>query len=123
MTQSVEIHDNLTFPQALELLSQSHIALNPRFGWWGFPIKLLNYMETSRPIVSCRGSAQGLHHLQNAWVAENGDCAHFAEGIIELIKNTGLAKDLGSAAHRTVREHYAWNNIVTDLEQAYQKVL
>lgn len=123
MTQSVETHDNLTFPQALELLSRSHVALNPRFGWWGFPIKLLNYMETSRPIVSCRGSAQGLHHLQNAWVAENGDCAHFAEGVIELIKNPGLAKDLGSAAHRTVREHYAWNNIVTDLEQAYQKVL
>ena len=63
---------------------RSHVAVNPRFGWWGFPIKLLNYMETARAIVSCRGSAHGLCHLKNAWISDNGDLEHFAQGIIEL---------------------------------------
>jgi glycosyltransferase involved in cell wall biosynthesis len=119
----IEIMDHLTFPQSLELLLRSQVAVNPRFGWWGFPIKLLNYMETARAIVSCRGSAHGLSHLKNAWIAENGNLEFFAQGIIELFLNPDLAANLGSSARHTVQCDFSWAQAVPRLEEAYERVI
>jgi glycosyltransferase involved in cell wall biosynthesis len=123
LADHVEVRDKLNFQESLDLLMRSHVAVNPRFGWWGFPIKLLNYMETGRAIVSCRGSAHGLRHLENAWIVENGDGDNFARGIIELFNNPDLATTLGLAAHETVREDYAWERVVPQLEQSYERAL
>ena len=123
LSTQVKVKDHLTFSESLELLMRCPVAVNPRFGWWGFPIKLLNYMETNRAIVSCRGSAHGLHHLQNAWVVENGNLEQFATGIIELFKNPGLAKSLGIEAQNIVRSEFSWQGIVPQLENVYEKVL
>jgi glycosyltransferase involved in cell wall biosynthesis len=123
LSSHVEVKDQLTFPESLELLMRCPVAVNPRFGWWGFPIKLLNYMETNRAIVSCCGSAHGLQHLQNAWVVDNGDLEHFATGIIELFKNLSLAKNLGITAQHTVRKDYSWQNVIPHLEKTYERVL
>ena len=123
LASHIQIRDNLTFSQSLELLLCSHVAVNPRFGWWGFPIKLLNYMATARPIVSCRGSAHGLCHLNNAWISANGDLNHFAQGIIEIFLNPGLARSLGTAARQTVQEDFSWEQAVPRLEGAYDRVI
>jgi len=123
MPSRIDIMDRLTFSHSLEFLLRSQVAVNPRFGWWGFPIKLLNYMETGRAIVSCRGSAQGLRHLENAWIADNGDLEHFAEGIIELLSNPGLALQLGAAARNTAEDEFSWSQMVPRMEEAYERVI
>jgi len=123
LSAHMDVKDHLTFSQSLELLLRSKVAVNPRFGWWGFPIKLLNYMMTGRAIVSCRGSAQGLRHLENAWIADNGDLEHFAEGIIELLSNPGLALQLGAAARKTAEDEFSWARMVPHLEEAYERVI
>ncbi|KPL07183.1 hypothetical protein AMJ86_05400 [bacterium SM23_57] len=123
LSSHINVIDNITFSDSLELLRRSSVAVNPRFGWWGFPIKSLNYMETARAIVSCRGSAHGLEHMKNAWVVDNRDLEHFAEAVIELFKNPGLAHELGSAARQTVRDQFSWQQNVTRIEDAYERVL
>ena len=80
-------------------------------------------MATARPIVSCRGSAHGLCHLNNAWISANGDLNHFAQGIIEIFLNPGLARSLGTAARQTVQEDFSWEQAVPRLEGAYDRVI
>jgi glycosyltransferase involved in cell wall biosynthesis len=123
LSSHIDVEDHLTFSQSLELLLRSQVAVNPRFGWWGFPIKLLNYMETARAIVSSRGSAHGLCHLKNAWISDNGDLEYFAQGIIELFLNPGLARSLGSSARQTVQSDFSWAQAVPRLEEAYERVI
>ncbi|MGH6942927.1 MAG: glycosyltransferase family 4 protein [Geminicoccaceae bacterium] len=105
------------------LLASADVAVNPRGQCAGMPVKLLNYMAASRPVVSFVGSAPGLEHRRTGWLVENGDIAAFARGIVTLLDDHQLAADLGRGARRYVEAHHGWPAAAKQIDEVYRKVL
>jgi glycosyltransferase involved in cell wall biosynthesis len=89
----------LTFGAAVTLLARRAAG--------GFPIKLLNYMEASRPIVARASVADTLVHQRSAWiVADDAPPAAWVAAVRALLADPVGAARLGAEARRTLeREH------------------
>jgi glycosyltransferase involved in cell wall biosynthesis len=83
------------------------VACRRRVG--GFPIKLLNYMETGRPILAFDGLAPGLRHGESAWLVDEARGAGgLADGLVQLAADPALARRLGEGARRRLETHHPW---------------
>jgi glycosyltransferase involved in cell wall biosynthesis len=105
-----------------DLLAAADVALNPRVDCDGIPVKLLNYMAAGRPIVSFAGSAPGLTHRDNAWLAEDGDIEGFADGVLRLLDEPELAEALGAGARRFVELNHSWGRSAELIEAVYARL-
>ncbi len=100
------------FNEMRRLLYGALCLVAPRRRVGGFPIKLLNYMETGRPIVAFDGRAPGLRHDESAWLVDEARGAHgLAQGLARLEADPAQAKRLGSAARRRLETHHPWPGV------------
>jgi len=106
-----------------DYLVLADVAVAPRPASAGHPIKILNYMATSRPIVAAVGGAKGLQHLQNGFVCRDEDIDHMAEGLSTLLRDRKLAERLGEAGLQTVREEYDWRTQCQKIENIYFRII
>ena len=111
-----------SWAEMAHLLAAADVVVSPRQVCWGFPIKVLNYMAAGRPIVAAAGSAQGLRHMETAWIVDNGQATSFAHAILTLLQDHELATRLGQAARLDVEYHYTWSACVTAIEAVYTQV-
>jgi 1,2-diacylglycerol 3-alpha-glucosyltransferase len=95
----VEGHELMDLPNYLAMAS---VAVISRPEMPGHPIKLLNYMAASKPIVCSAGAAKGVRHLHDAFLTRDHDYHHLAEGIITLLGDRKLAERLAKNARETV---------------------
>jgi glycosyltransferase involved in cell wall biosynthesis len=97
-------------PQEARALSFAcAVAVLPRRRPGGFPVKLLNYMEAARPIVACRGIADGLEHDRSAWLLErDASPAELARALRTLAADPERGARLGRAARARLEAHHAW---------------
>ncbi len=85
------------------------VAVHPRRAPGGFPVKLLNYMEASRPIVARAGVADGFEHERNAVLLAPGDGPEALAGALRrLAAEPERAARLGRGARRLLEERHAW---------------
>ncbi len=78
----------------------------------GFPIKLLNYMETARPIVAIERVAPGLRHRESAWLLDTSATGReWAQSLIDLRKDEALADALGRGARQVLEERHDWKQL------------
>jgi 1,2-diacylglycerol 3-alpha-glucosyltransferase len=114
---------NRPFEEMPLFLASADVAVIPRPDCPGFPVKLLNYMAAGKAIVVFKGSAKGLRHMYNGYLAEDHDWEMFGRGIMTLIKDPGLARALGENARRSVREAFDWNSLVKGISVVYDGIL
>ncbi|HET8649864.1 MAG TPA: glycosyltransferase family 4 protein [Gemmatimonadales bacterium] len=110
------------FENVPALLAESDIAVNPRPGCDGIPLKLLNYMAAARPVVSFEGSAPGVEHGQTGWLVPRGDASAFALGILTLLAAPDQAREIGRQARRYVEEHHSWDAVAERTERVYREL-
>lgn len=78
----------------------------------GFPIKLLNYMETGRPIVARRRIAPGLENGVTAvLLPESAGATDFERAIRRLRDEPTRATALGTAAREHLLARHAWRDL------------
>ncbi len=106
-----------------EHLAEADILLNPRWGGDGYPLKLLNYMAAGKAIVSFRGTAHDLKHMETGWVVEKPDPVEFANGIQYLIEHPELRQKLGQNARKYVETHFTWRSRGQTLTNLYANIL
>lgn len=111
------------FENVPALLAGSDIAVNPRSGCDGIPLKLLNYMAASRPVVSFEGSAPGVEHGQTGWLVPRGDASAFALGILTLLSAPERAREIGRQARRYVEAHHSWDAVAERTEAVYRELV
>jgi glycosyltransferase involved in cell wall biosynthesis len=104
------------------LLANADIALNPRTDCDGIPVKLLNYMAAARPAVSFAGSAPGVTHKLDGWLAVNGDVRDFAAGVVALLQEPARAEAIGRAARDYVERNCSWPNGAERCEQIFKSL-
>lgn len=110
------------FVSAQRRLAAASVLVCPRVSWSGYPIKLLNYRATGRPIVAARGSAKELRHEQTALIIADGDPVALAAALARLYAEPQLAHDLGRAARREAEEWAERGGFASQLEEIYSKI-
>ncbi|MBI4635611.1 MAG: glycosyltransferase family 4 protein [Candidatus Rokubacteria bacterium] len=129
LTRQAGVEDRLVIEQAMTLeelptlIAAADVTVVPRPSCPGFPVKLLNYMAARKPIVAFRGSAKGLGHLEQAFLAEDHDWEGLAAGITTLLKDRSLAARLGAQAHAAIIGTFDWPSLAAKTESVYAKLL
>ncbi len=128
LIESLHIRDKLLLEKGnyFDLPSQLRsgaIALHPRVGSNGMPIKLLNYMATGRAIVSFEGFAEVLQNEITGLVVPKNDIEAFSHAILRLLDSPDLVKKLGAAAQLTTQQFFVWEKSVNLLESIYLSLL
>ncbi|MGH7717464.1 MAG: glycosyltransferase family 4 protein [Gemmatimonadaceae bacterium] len=111
------------FGEVPALLARSEVALNPRTSCIGVPMKLLNYMAASKPVVSFSGAAYPLEHGSTGWVVENENVEAFAQAICLMLDDRALARQLGENARRAVATRFTWEAAAAETEAIYGRLL
>jgi glycosyltransferase involved in cell wall biosynthesis len=112
-----------TFDELPALLMSADVAANPRPDGDGVPVKMLNYMAAGRAVVSFAGSAPGVVHRENGWLAARGDVAEFADGLAALLEDPALAREIGQRARQHVLDHCRWSLVAERCEAIYRSLL
>jgi glycosyltransferase involved in cell wall biosynthesis len=126
LARELEIRDRIEivaappFPELPRLLAGADIAVNPRVDCDGVPVKLLNYMAASLPVVSFDSSAPGVVHGSTGWLAESGNIKAFADGIAALLDDRARAVGIGRAAREYVVKHCSWSVAAERCEELYR---
>lgn len=120
---SIDILPSPSFAELPGLIASAHVAVNPRVDCDGVPVKLLNYMASGRAVVSFAGSAPGVTHLTDGWLARSGDDAALAEGIVALLQNADLRTRMGTAARAYVQANSRWASVAERSEAVYRRLL
>jgi 1,2-diacylglycerol 3-alpha-glucosyltransferase len=115
----VEGHALMELPNYLAMAS---VAVISRPDVPGHPIKLLNYMAASRPIVSSAGAAKGVQHMHDAYLVPDHEPKELAEGIIRLLRDRDLASRLGCNARVTVAEQFDWRTLCVPVGAMYESL-
>ena len=87
------------------------------------PLKIVEYMACGKPVVASDvGEVKGM--LGNAGIlVPPGDSRELANGIIKLLKDEKLRKELGEKARKRAEELFNWSKTVDNLMSAYHLAL
>lgn len=121
--EAIDILPSPSFADLPRLLASAHVAVNPRVDCDGVPVKLLNYMASGRAVVSFGGSAPGVTHLKDGWLAQSGDAAAMAEGIVTLLRDAELRQRMGVAARAYVGANSRWASVAERSEKVYRQLM
>ena len=102
--------------------SVADVLVCPRSSWSGFPIKLLNYMATGRPIIAAAGSAKGIVDGETGLVFDNGDAGGLASALRRLWKDSDLRQHLGANARAEVVDRHDRGRISSEIEAIHAKL-
>jgi len=89
-----------------DFLHACDIAVVPRPGASGFPIKLLNYMAAKRPCILFASSASRLVHGRDAYLVAEDTSDALAEAIMHVLKDDELRETLSQGGFDFVRRHH-----------------
>jgi glycosyltransferase involved in cell wall biosynthesis len=89
------------------------------------PNTLLEAMSCGVPPVAFAsgGIPELVQHGVNGLLAETGNVVQLANALMQLLEDSVYRRQLGEAAARTVREHFAMESQVKTYAALYQEVL
>ncbi|NIQ14115.1 MAG: glycosyltransferase, partial [Candidatus Dadabacteria bacterium] len=116
LENNVDFVLNKSLEEVPHFISAADVAVVSRPDCPGFPVKLLNYMAASKPIVLFEGTSKGLEHLKNVFIVEDHDWKGMGHGIITLLNDPGLAERMAQNVKRWVKENYEWEGLIERIE-------
>ena len=104
-------------------LAAADILLSPRIAGTNTPLKLLDYLKASRPIVACDNPANRLiiNEQHARLVAPHSEA--FAAGILELAADPNLRKTLGNNGQHLYKQTFTYAQYKARLATVYQNIL
>jgi glycosyltransferase involved in cell wall biosynthesis len=84
--------------------------------------KLTDLLAAGLPVVAdaVGQNTQYIVDGESGLLMPPGDNAAFADGVVRLLADPGLRAKFGRAAARRMREHFAWHDLIREVERAYQ---
>jgi len=104
-------------------LAAADVAVVPRPDSPGIPTKLLNYMAAGNAIVSFKQSATILQHLETAFLVDSVTAGDFAKGILTVLDDPLLARQLRANVKSFVMGRFDWPSIAAKLEGIYGSLI
>ena len=129
MAEHLGIADRTIFLNSVPLneladyLAVADVTVVPRPECPGHPVKLLNYMAAGKAVVSFRGGAKGLHHMNNGYLVEDHDYQALGRGISFLLAQDDIRAILGAHAKQTITGNFDWETLARGIEAIYYAML
>jgi glycosyltransferase involved in cell wall biosynthesis len=77
----------------------------------GTRVKILEALAMARPVVSTSLGAEGLDLVHGDSVLFADDAARFATHVLDVLRDSRVAAQLGATGRAHVVEHFDWNRI------------
>jgi 1,2-diacylglycerol 3-alpha-glucosyltransferase len=119
----VDVFLEVPFPEVPLFLAMADVTVVSRPACPGFPVKLLNYMAASKPIVVFQGSAKGLRDHENAIVVPDHDWEGIGRGILAILRDGELGDRLARNGHAWARDNYSWPVLAGRIESLYYELV
>jgi len=101
-------------------LRQARLVVVPLRIGGGTRLKILEAWALGKPVVSTTIGAEGLPIQDGTNIALADSAEAFAQRVIELLKDTPAAGQLGIAGRRVVEEVFGWDRVARTLIDAYE---
>ena len=111
-----------TYVDTRLVVAAADLLLLPRPVRSGYPVKLLNYLGSGRPVVSAGCGGKVLVHDKDGLLFADGDSLAMAFCIERLEKESGLAERLAAAARDRFERELTWKNGTPALETVYRRM-
>jgi glycosyltransferase involved in cell wall biosynthesis len=100
-------------------LAQTAVFIVPLHAGGGMRVKILDAWSWGLPVVSTTIGAEGIHvqHGENALLVDTAPA--FAQAVIQVLKDPGLAGQLGHSGRQTVVERYDWRVVYSAWDDIY----
>ena len=112
----------IDYKTAPEYLNLGDIAVGPKLGLTEADGKIYNYMACGLPIVASDTPVHREILDDTALYVKPADGAALAEGLLRLLNDQALAKELGTRARQRVVEKFTWDNVAERLVSCYNKI-
>jgi glycosyltransferase involved in cell wall biosynthesis len=86
----------------------------------GTRLKIVEGMAMGKAIVSTTLGAEGIDVSHGRDIVIANDTSTFADSVLRLLNEPGVAAELGAAARRLAVERYAWSSAAAKLEELYR---
>jgi glycosyltransferase involved in cell wall biosynthesis len=111
------------FAEIPRLLAGADVAVNPRIDCDGIPVKLLNYMAASKPVVSFVGSAPWAKPSTSPSLTSQPVSWWRSPGALTLLEDREMAGRLGRNARDFVEAEHSWSRSAELCEEIYYRLL
>jgi Glycosyltransferase len=93
--------------------------------WEGLPLVVLEYMASSKPVISTNvsGLSEAIHDNINGFLVSPEDHEMLAQRINLLLDNKNLALEMGTNGCSIVREKFTEESMIRRIEALYTEVL
>jgi len=128
MSEQLGILDNVIFTGTVHpenipnLIDLSTIIVSPRSRGTNTPLKIYNYLRTSKPLLA----TDRLTHTQilNPDIAHlvQADSKSFANGIIKLLEDREYATQVAERARIFAQEHFSDDSYLEMVNDIYEKM-
>jgi len=88
----------------------------------GTRLKILNSWAMGRPVVSTTIGCEGLEAVDGENILVRDDPKAFADAMLAVTTDAGLARRLGAAGRATAERTYSWDVIGADLIASYRNI-
>lgn len=104
-----------TVPDVTPYLAQARVAVAPLRAGGGSRLKILEALDAGRPVVATTIGAEGLESLVGRGVVLADDAAHFAQTVVDLLRDPERAAQLGREGNAAVAERFSWDRTLAPL--------
>lgn len=104
-----------TVPEVKPYLGEARVAVAPLRAGGGSRLKILEALNSGRPVVATSIGAEGLEHLTGKGILIADDPQVFANTIVELLEDRSRAEALGLIGNSAVNEYYSWDATLAPL--------
>jgi polysaccharide biosynthesis protein PslH len=105
------------------LLQRATLSAAPLTYGAGIQNKVLEAMACATPVVSSPIAVSSLNAVNGRDLLVGADPSEFAQHILYLLRNPEYRTSLGENGRRFVKKNHDWNQIASDLETIYQRVV
>jgi glycosyltransferase involved in cell wall biosynthesis len=99
--------------------ARSQVFIVPLHAGGGMRVKILDAWAQGLPVVSTTVGAEGLHYQngENILIADTPEA--FAQAVLAVLRDPGLAGRLAAAGRQNVEQHYDWRRIYPAWDAIY----
>jgi len=99
------------------------VCIAPLQAGSGTRLKILEYMASSKPVVSTSIGSEGINVTNNKNILIEDNWEDFAHKVVEVLKNKQLSQYIGDNARDLVEVEYDWKIIVDNQVRVYKNLL
>lgn len=121
-SEDKSIHTPGLVPDVREYINSACVCISPIRKGSGTSLKILEFMGSGKPIVSTSVGVRGIN-LRKDDIIKADSPEDFANGIINLMKDSNLANKIGMNARETAEKEYSWNIIGEKANECYKKLV